>query len=367
MGGAERVAVVLSNAAAERGHRVHLVTAIPGGFWADQLDPRVEWQSLDHPGPFRKGGVPKLWRALRSFSPDIFHGFLNVGNYYGAILARLARVPLVVSNLDSVVDGIGWSALERRAARFCLRYLAHVGIAAGDTVCESVRTRWHIPATRLVSVPNAVDCAVFTAAEPAERAATRQALGLADGQVVLLSVGRLVEEKGFLALVASAAELAPRHPELQWLVVGEGPQRPELEARLATLGLTERVRLLGARRDMPQLVRAADLMVVTSEFEAGPIVLLEALSAGLPAISTRVGVAEQVVVPHETGWLVPPGEVAALVAASEQALAQRECWPAFGAAGRQRVLARFDLAVVANRYFEVYEAWLSHHRATNGH
>src|ERR1035438_5250759 len=301
-GGAERVAVLLSNAAVERGYTVELVTATGGGFWSERLDARVSWRVLGHEGPFARGGTPKLWRAIRDFQPDIFHGFLNMGLYYGALLSRLTGVKLIVGNLDTVPSGIAFSKLEERVARFCVRRAAHVACAAGESVAQSFHTEWGIPREKLVVVPNAVECAAIPFRDAALRAATRRELGLVDDEVALLSVGRLSPEKGWEQLVTAAAEVAPRFPRARWLLAGEGALRPRLEEVIATHGLGERFRLLGIRSDLVRLLQAADLFVLSSHYESGPIALLEAMAAGLPAVSTRGGLAEGLVVPGQTGW-----------------------------------------------------------------
>src|SRR5205823_13173952 len=136
-------------------------------------------------------------------------------------------------------------------------------------------------------------------------------------------------------------------------LVGEGPGRPAVATDIRRLP-AERAELVGARRDVPELLAAADLFVLSSRSEGLPISVLEAMAAGLPVVATNVGGMPEVVVNGETGFLVPPAEPRALAEAVGRLLLDPELRQRFGAAGRRRAERRFDVARFHRAHVRLY-------------
>jgi glycosyltransferase involved in cell wall biosynthesis len=201
--------------------------------------------------------------------------------------------------------------------------------------------RLHVPARRVVHIDNGL---ALPEAVLRERAVTE-----------LLFVGLLVERKG-VHLLLDALAVAPAH--LRLTVVGDGPQRADLEARAAALGLDGRVRFLGFRSDVPDLLAAADAFVLPSLMEQQPLVLIEAMGSGLPVVATRVGGVPDLVGdagPSGGTLVVPPGDVGALGAALTR-LAGLDAGQV-GAVGRiaaQRARDRFSLATCVEQHVLLY-------------
>jgi glycosyltransferase involved in cell wall biosynthesis len=132
--------------------------------------------------------------------------------------------------------------------------------------------------------------------------------------VAVVTVGRLQPQKAHEHLIDAAALLAARHPDLavRYLVVGEEPRQAELEALAAAAGLAGRMRFLGARRDVPSLLAAADLCCLTSRYEGFSNVVLECLVMGVPVVSTDAGGVREAIEEGRSGWIVPVGDVAGL-------------------------------------------------------
>ncbi len=161
--------------------------------------------------------------------------------------------------------------------------------------------------------------------------------------------------KGQRYLIEAVPELAARFPGLAVVILGWGHLHHGLLDQAAALGVGDRVHLPGHRTDARMLLDAADVFVLPSRHEGMPLVLLEAMDAGLPVVATRVIGSEEVVADGETGFLVPPEDPAALGAALARLLADTELRERFGQAGRRRFRERFTHRRMAAATAEVYE------------
>jgi glycosyltransferase involved in cell wall biosynthesis len=196
-----------------------------------------------------------------------------------------------------------------------------------------------------VVIRNAVD----VAAAPRAR--------LDGGRPRLVTVGRLKAPKDFATLVRAFAALPSNSFEA--LIVGDGPERPVVEAEVERLGLGRAVRLLGERQDVPALLAGSDVFVLSSASEGLPLSVEEAMAAGLPVVASAVGGVPEVVVEGETGFLVPPGDVDRLAAALGRLLADPSLRRRMGASGRARAEALFDLAAFRRAHVDLYRRELA--------
>jgi glycosyltransferase involved in cell wall biosynthesis len=142
------------------------------------------------------------------------------------------------------------------------------------------------------------------------------------------------------------------------LIVGDGPDRAQVEAEIRRLGLAERVELAGERDDVPQLLAASDVFVLASRSEGLPVSVLEAMAAELPVAASAVGGLAELVDDGETGILVPAGDEVALAEALRRLVADPELRRKLGAAGRARAEAEFDLAEFRRAHLELYHRQL---------
>jgi glycosyltransferase involved in cell wall biosynthesis len=142
-------------------------------------------------------------------------------------------------------------------------------------------------------------------------------------------------------LIDALAILASRRPNLVTLLAGEGPLEPDLRAQCAALGLADRVRFLGHRRNVPELFEASDLVVLPSLYEGLPLVAIEALAANRPLVATEVDGTPEVVINERTGLLVPPANPVALAAAIERLLDNPELASRLASDGRKFVQENF--------------------------
>jgi glycosyltransferase involved in cell wall biosynthesis len=274
-------------------------------------------------------------------------------NLVGWMLQRRLRVPWVVFAHGWTTETTRvrmYNAMEQHAL---LRCPEHV-VAVADTIERRLRDtgrRGPITVLRNGIEPSA------RAVDAAERRAARASLGLADEAFVGVAIGRLSHEKAIDLLMEAVAGVAASVPRLQVLLAGDGRERAALEARRAALGLDAKVRFLGQLTDVRPVLAAADLLLVPSRTEGLPNVALEALDAGVPILSTRVGAMPELVADGETGWLVPVGDARAFGSRLAEVAARHDV-RAIGLAGRERVLPRYTAAARLEALFRLYDGLL---------
>jgi glycosyltransferase involved in cell wall biosynthesis len=210
-------------------------------------------------------------------------------------------------------------ALDRASARLARRIIATSEAVAADLVASG-----QVPARKLVTIPNRPDPRDLAPTRP--RDVVRRELGAGASDALIGVIARLTEQKGVADFLDALARLAHR-PGWQAAIVGDGPQRAELEARAYRLGLEPRCRFVGTRTDLGDVLGACDLLVVPSRSEGLPYVVLEAMVVGTPLIATRVGGIPEVILDGVRGVLVPPRApdrlAAAITAALENPLKSR--------------------------------------------
>lgn len=245
-------------------------------------------------------------------------------------------------------------AVVRRTAR-----AADAVIATDRVLAPLVVRHLRVGPDRVRVVPNGIDVARIAASAPDGRR-IRIDSGIADGDVVLLSVGRLQQNKGFQVLAAALGRWRDR-PGWIWAVAGEGPYREAIARAATESGIANRVRWLGRVSDasLHAWYEAADLFVHPTLYEGSSIVTLEAMAHGRPVVATLAGGLPDKVEDGVSGWLVPPGDAGALAGALDAALAARDRWQSMGEAGRALALRAFDWKVVERALVDVYESVLS--------
>jgi glycosyltransferase involved in cell wall biosynthesis len=310
--------------------------------------------------------LARLVARLRAVRVDLIHVHSPRATLFGCLAARLLRVPVVVTvHIPSyyMVEGRSrraglkrraYQAAERLLNRGCVDELVYVS----ERVYREARALRLIPPRHARVIPNGVDLARFAGPNP--RAAVRAALGTPPDTTVVIAVGRLDDQKGQDVLLDALARLSFDGDEL-WLV-GDGPRRTVLEAQARRLGLWAHVRFLGYRDDVPALLRASDLFVLPSRYEAMPIAVVEALAAGLPSVVADVGDNRYLVEPGVTGLLVPPGQPGALARALATVLADDSGARRMGGAARQRA-AVLDVTQTTRRVHQLYAELLNDRRA----
>ncbi len=244
--------------------------------------------------------------------------------------------------------------------RFLYRWGARLGgnfIAVSDEVATAmVRTIGPIQ-DKVTVICNGVDVKRYQ--KPVDKTEVRSQLGLkADARLVAV-VATLKEQKGHRYLIEALTSIVPRHPDLHVLFIGDGDLREELQTQIKGLNLGDQIHFLGNRSDVPELLAASDFFVLPSLWEGLPMSLLEAMATGLPIVATEVSGTVQVMIPNETGILVPPGDAGRLARAIEQLLSDPAQAQMMGAAARRRVEMEFSARKQADVHLALYRRLLS--------
>lgn len=293
-------------------------------------------------GPAGMRGLVRLVHAVRSLRPDVIHGYLFGPNLYAVLAGRLAGVPAVVvakRNVDAFeTPRQRW--LQRRIHR-AADFVTAVSEAVGVTV-----EQMGVPRSHIVVIENGVDAERF--AVP-----TREPFAANGATPLVGSVGCLAPRKDYGTLLTALDELSRRGTAFQAELVGDGPDRSRLEAQAEALGLSHRVRFLGERADVDELLPRMDVFVLSSREEGIPNALLEAMAAARPAVATAVGGTPEVLREGE-GWLVPPGSPVALADALAQALSDPDEARRRGRAAQRGVRERSSIVAMVQRHEAFY-------------
>jgi glycosyltransferase involved in cell wall biosynthesis len=239
--------------------------------------------------------------------------------------------------------------------RWILRHFAVV-----TAVSSSVGTaleRAGIASQKIRVIPNGIDLDRFAAAPSDALPMLRR------NATVIGMAGRLVSQKGFHDVIAAAPAILARFPETQFLIAGDGPQRPLLEQAARDTGVAHAFVFAGARSDMHRLYRAMDIFVLPSLNEGMPMTVLEAMAAGRTVVATRVGAIPELVGDGESGRLFAPGDRAALTAVLLDLLSDPDTRARMGAAGYSRVSRDYSSLAMARQYVSLYEQLLRERHA----
>lgn len=314
LGGAERQVADLANRLAGRGHDVAIAYLVgdvevrPAA--AVALFPLGLTKS---PPGLMRGGL-RLGRLIRAWRPDVVHSHMVHAN----VLTRLVRVfsPMrrLVCTAHNTNEGGRWVSLAYRLTD----RLADVSTNVSQEAVEAFERNGAVPRGRMLAVHNGIDVRLFND-DPERRADARNRLFPDRTRRLLLSVGRLAEQKNHAGLLRVFAGLAQRLTDVDLWIAGDGPLRAVLQQQCVALGLEGRVVLLGARADVPDLMRAADVFVLASHFEGFGLVVAEAMASGTPVVAADAGGVAEVMA--GTGFLVPVDDETALGRALDEAFA----------------------------------------------
>lgn len=320
---------------------------------------RFEIASLVRPiAPGRDlAALAALRRAIRSFAPDVVHTHSSKAGILGRLSARLEAAPAVVHT----IHGFGFTPLQRPPVRVLYR------------LAERMAARWtdHVVAVSAVQREQGAACglyplersSVIRAAVPLARfrdgdgATVRRRLGLPEDVPVVTQVGNFKPQKGPLDFVRAAAAVAARAPQARFVMVGEGPLRPAAEALAAELGIADRVLFPGWWDDVPGLLAATRVAVLTSHHEGLPCAVVEALAAGVPVVATAVDGTVEVVRSGDNGFLVPAGRPEAVAERVTALLEDDGLWRRCAAAAPDG-LDEFDVPRMIEQQEDLYR-WLA--------
>ncbi|MBI5758256.1 MAG: glycosyltransferase, partial [Planctomycetales bacterium] len=242
-----------------------------------------------------------LARELRALSPRprLLQTFLFHANLAGRIAGRLAGIKRIVSGIRVAEQRARWHLW----LDWLTNWLVDLNVCVSQSVADFTRAHGWLRGTKLTVIPNVVDYERFAQGEPADLTS----LGIPRESRVIVTVGRLDEQKGHRFLIEALPAVLREHHDARLLVVGDGPLREELQALARQLGIAEAVCFAGHRDDVPALLRASKCFVLPSLWEGMPNVVLEAMAAGVPVVTTSVEGVLELIEPDRTGLVVKVG------------------------------------------------------------
>jgi glycosyltransferase involved in cell wall biosynthesis len=321
-------------------------------FWEELRRHGVEAAILESNWPRLRATVREVASRLRSAGADVLccHGYK--ADIIGYLAARRVGIP-------SVSVSHGWTGASPRvkvyeaADRRVIRWMDRV-VAVSEGQAAKVR-RAGVRPERVAVIHNAVHAGRFDAVDPAGRDALHALFPRAPGLVVG-AIGRLSPEKGFDQLILAARTLADARPDVGFVLFGEGPLREALRGQVVRAGLEGRFVLAGHRADIDRFLPHLDVLAMSSHTEGLPCVLLEAMAAGVPVVATAVGGIPEAVADGASGFLVPPGDPAALADRIGRLLADEGLRRGVAGRARGRVREGFTFAAQAEAYARLFAA-----------
>jgi glycosyltransferase involved in cell wall biosynthesis len=293
--------------------------------------------------------VRGLVHLIRGRGIQIVHTHLYHGNYYGRLAAFAAGVPVTVASVHNVYDRV---KRHRRWTNRVLGRRTDAILAGSETVRQDI-LRWDgVRADKVRVLPYGIDLDPYLA--PVDREAARRALDVPPGSAVIGTVSRLEVQKAHDVLLRAFAALRAAGTDAVLILVGDGRERARLQEMGGALGLQDRVRFLGTRRDLPLLFAAMDVFALPSRWEGTPLALIGAMAAAVPVVATPVGGVTTVVEDGKTGRLVPVEDVEALAAGLAAALRDRATSEALADAGRNHVMQTCSVAAMVRGLEAVY-------------
>jgi glycosyltransferase involved in cell wall biosynthesis len=287
--------------------------------------------------------VPRLAAVMREFRPEVAHTHSYVLRYTlpaGWMTRPRAMVHTVHNVAEREADRLG-RAIQGWAFRRGV-----MAVAIGAEVARSFRATYGRVPARTIS--NGIDTAAFY--RPEARAAWRTAEGLGADEVLIASVARLEPQKNPIALIEAFA----RVPAGRLLMAGEGSRLAAARQKVERLGVAGRVRFLGVRADVAEMLSACDIFALASDWEGSPLAVMEAMAAGLPVVATAVGGVPELVEDGVTGLLAPRGDVQALGSALETLAGNPRLRLEMGEAARERS-KRFEVSAMVESYAALFE------------
>ena len=366
-GGAQKLLLEQADWYSSQGHKVTVA------FFYDRDGLHQKWQDAHsfrihnlHAFDRQKGilgsliklisGSWKLFRLLWREKPDVVIAFTHDSNTLGLPIAWLARVPVRIGTHLGRIRGMT-SSRERLHTWLVNTGIIQVLIASSKrTQADSIENG--VKPEKIRMIPNAIKPFDL---KSVDRDSVRNKLGLRADDVFLLSVGRLVYEKGHEFLVKAMSTISDDNVIAR--ICGAGPLHDDLQSEITSLKLDKKVFLLGQWENLFELLAAADIFVLPSRWEGLPLALLEAMVAGLPVVATRVEGVEEVVEDGLHGYLTPLEDPNALANAILQLSSDSERRRTMGEAARKRILETYTVDRMCEQYLQVIEQGLGGDKA----
>ncbi len=306
VGGVQRLVVDYANELNKGRFAVSLATLLDRprySFNQDQLDPGIELENFRFKKFWDLAQWYRLYRFIRRNRFDVVFTQLFMSDLFGRTAAYCARTPIIVTAIQNLIPATPGKYIWTDRI---LAYLTDACISPTPAISAYAEKTIKFPVRKIHELPtNSVDARRFTA--PFDRARVRGSMQIPEKGRVIISVGRLIEQKGHTVLLKAIPAVLQAEPDAYLVIAGGGGLGPALRKEAEELGIASRVRFLGERKDIPDLLRSADVFVFPSLWEGQGVALFEAMFSNLPIVASRTGGIPDVIKHEETGLLCEPG------------------------------------------------------------
>lgn len=300
--------------------------------------------------------ILEIGRYVREHQIDIIHTQLTNADIVGRIVGRMLNRPVISTLQNEPRDYNRNRAIHNWLSRTTARYLATELIPVSDRLREQFIAEWHIPASRIHTIYNAVPVEEYLAIPegPPQHAD--------DDGPIITNIGRLSPQKAQHNLLTAAKLVLEQRPDARFMIVGQGRLDQPLKEQAQRLGIAERVTFTGLRKDIPAVLAQTDIFTLPSLWEGLPLTAIEAMAAARPVVLTDVGGNSELVQTGVNGMIVPPDDVDALATTLVELLNDAQRRTEMGRAARQRVQHDFSIDTIAAQHEVLYESiWNKHY------
>ncbi|MCG3118941.1 MAG: N-acetyl-alpha-D-glucosaminyl L-malate synthase [bacterium] len=341
----------------ERGHRVWLCCRPETEIGKRARAQNIPVEFVEFSGDFNPRTIFQLARLMRREQIEVVLTNMDKELRLGGLAAKLAGVPVVIPR-----RGIDYPLKNRWRYRFAYNALATRIIANSLATKRALlhNAPWLAP-ERIEVIYNGIDAQPF--AQPSARD-LRKEWGIRPEEPLLGFVGQLDERKGIRVLLAAWRQIKQEFPQTRLVLVGQGPLREMIEREIKEHGWENAVLLAGFVDDVVAVMQAIDILLLPSLWEGFGIVLIEAMAAGKPAISTDTSSMPEIIVEGRTGYLVPPADAAALAHRTLALLQNSALREQLGCAARERVAAMFTQERMIEQLEKLFQAEVNKRRMT---
>lgn len=350
--GAQMVLFNLTKGLLERGNYCPLICTTAWGALADEAEKiGIRVLLLNQDRVFDTSLITELGSLIRKSKISIVHSHMWSANLYSGILFALTKKPIFI------VTEHGRHTLKKKRRILMNRFIvkeADAVITVSDQLRKDMIDFGKVSPNKITTIENGIDLNRFNG-NRLDRKEIRKKLDLEISTPVIGIVGNLTEVKGHRYFLEAASVISKHKPDARFLIVGDGVLREQLENQAHRLGIAQKVSFLGRRSDVPEILSALDVFVLSSEFEGIPNALLEAMAMGKPVVATKVGGVPEIVEDGYTGITVSPKNSLTLAEAITRLLKDNMLSMQMGYKASKVIRERFNVSLMVDRYEALYD------------
>lgn len=351
LGGAENVMINLATNFEKRGFHSIVCLRNEGMLYNEVVERGVEAYVIEEKGFFDFTFLIKLVMVVRKKKVSLIHAHEFLMNIYGTLAGMMSGTPVVTTLHGKLYYVDKW---RRRLALRFVSLLSQLTCVSEDLRCY-VSKELKIPNNRIKTIYNGIDTKVR---KKDNYALIRSELGIKDSYMIVGTVANLDAIKGHTYLLRAIPSVIQEFPHVVFLFIGKGDQEEKLREEARTLGISEYVRFLGFRSDVPEFLNSLDVFVLPSLSECLPLSVLEAMSFCVPVVVTDVGGNREIIDDGVTGYIVPPADSKALADNISLLLRDRKIAQTVGSRGSEVIDRKFSLQAMLAQYESLYHSLL---------